>query len=93
VTSTQYYGDGLFRHFGGVKHGPNAYNSEYVWPGVEKIFDGTASPENLLSHLETPDFQVKTTPPSRCLKLLAKIVGIGLLLGVGYYLWTVIAIA
>ncbi|MDJ0800288.1 MAG: hypothetical protein QNJ51_26350 [Calothrix sp. MO_167.B12] len=93
VTSTQYYGDGLFRHFGGVKNGPNAYNREYVWPGADKIFMGEASPRDLLHHLDTPDFQVKPTPsnlqsnPPNLLKRLALIVGIMLLLGVGYWVW------
>ncbi len=90
VTCTQYYDDALFKNFGGVKKGPNAYNTDYVWPGIAKIFMETATPENLLSHLNTPNFQVKTTPPddsSKLLTRLARIVGIILLLGVGYWIW------
>ena len=90
VTSTEYYDDALFKHFGGVKNGPNAYNTDYVWPGVDKIFMGTATPEDLLSHLHTPDYQVKTTPPDDSCKLLTRlawILGIILLLGVGYWIW------
>ena len=95
VTSTQYYDDALFKNFGGVKNGPNAYNTDYVWPGVAKIFMETATPENLLSHLNTPGFQVKTTPPddsSKLLTRLAWIVVIILLLGVGYWIWSAVGI-
>lgn len=90
VTSTQYYDDALFKFFGGVKCEPNAYNTDYVWPSVDKIFMEIATPENLLSHLNTPNFQVKTSPPddsSQLLTKLAWIVGIILLFGVGYWTW------
>ncbi|NEP51808.1 MAG: hypothetical protein F6K65_24655 [Moorea sp. SIO3C2] len=91
VTSTQYYGDGLFKHFGGVKNGPNAYNINYVWPGADKIFAGETTPEDLLDHLHTPDFQVQPTPSKNCGNLLTKlalIFGIILLLGVAYWIGT-----
>lgn len=93
VTSTQYYDDALFKNFGGVKNGPNSYNTQYVWPSVRKIFMETTTPEDLLSHLNIVDFQVKTTPPNDSPKLLirlASIVGIILLLGVGYWIWKVV---
>ncbi|NEP78933.1 MAG: hypothetical protein F6K39_12590 [Okeania sp. SIO3B3] len=34
VTNTKYYGDGFMKNFGGAKHGPNAYNYEYIWPAI-----------------------------------------------------------
>ena len=52
-----------------------------------------ATPENLLSYLNTPNFQVKVTPPDDSFPLLTKlawIVGIILLLGVGYWIWKAI---
>ncbi|WP_024544728.1 hypothetical protein [Picosynechococcus sp. NKBG15041c] len=90
VTSTQYYDDALFENFGGVKDGPNAYNTDYVWPGLTKIFMNVATPENLLSHLNTPKFQVEPTPPVKPASNWTKFawfVGIALLLGVGFWLW------
>ena len=89
VTCTEYYGDGLFKHFGGVKKGPNAYNDDYVWPGVDKIFNGNATPKDLLSHLNTPNFEVKTTPPaapSKFIKTLVWILVITLFFVAGYWI-------
>lgn len=93
VTCTEYYGDGLFKNFGGVKKGPNAYNADYVYPGVDLIFQGDATPEDILQHINPRDFQVKTTPPdnsSKLLKRLAWIVGISLLIGVSYWMWNTV---
>ena len=93
VTSTQYYDDALFKNFGGVKNGPNAYNAQYIWPSVRQLFAETTPPEDLLSHLNIVDFQVKTTPPDDLPKfptILVSIVGSILLLGVGYWIWKVI---
>nr|WP_238718188.1 hypothetical protein [Petrachloros mirabilis] len=93
VTSTQYYDDALFKSFGGVKDGPNTYNTDYVWPSVTKIFMDIATPENLLSYLSTPNFQVKVTPPDTSSPLLTKltwIVGMILFLGVGYWIWKLV---
>lgn len=90
VTSTQYYDDAVFKNFGGVKDGPNAYNTDYVWPGVTKIFSDIATPGNLLSHLKTPNFDVKTNPPddsSSLWRMLAWVVGIFLCCGIGYWIW------
>ncbi|MBP0027987.1 hypothetical protein [Roseofilum sp. Guam] len=93
VTCTEYYGDALFKNFGGVKKGANAYNCQYIWPGVDKIFNGTATPENLRSHLKTDDFQVETTPPQDSGKLwkrLAWILGAILLLRLGYWIYGIV---
>ncbi|MFN7677724.1 MAG: hypothetical protein ACK5QW_03890, partial [Cyanobacteriota bacterium] len=64
VTSTKTYDDALFASFGGVKHGPNAYNRDWIWPVVEALFLKGASPPNLLAYLtqERP-FDVSTEPP------------------------------
>ncbi|MBV5260003.1 hypothetical protein FLX56_16430 [Synechococcus moorigangaii CMS01] len=90
VTSTQYYDDALFENFGGVKDGPNAYNIDYVWPGVTKLFTKIATPENLLAYLNTPKFQVQPIPPVKPASnwtKLAWFAGIVLFLGVGFWLW------
>lgn len=94
VTCTEYYDDALFKNFGGVKNRPNAYNKDYVWPGATEIFKKKATPENLLGHLNTPDFQVKITPPNDSSKLLTRlawIVGTILLLGGGYWILKTVA--
>ncbi|MFK8185583.1 MAG: hypothetical protein AB8B99_19575 [Phormidesmis sp.] len=91
VTSTQYYGNGLFKHFGGVKNGPNAYNNNYIWPGVNQVFAGTVSPPNLLPHLDQSEFQIKEKPPKQSPKTsltIAGIIGLLLLLGIAYWIWT-----
>jgi len=37
VTDTKYYGDGFMALFGGVKHRPNAYNYQYIWPALNAV--------------------------------------------------------
>lgn len=64
VTSTAYYDDALFRSFGGVKHGANAYNTEYIWPALHLLLSGEASPPDLLERLCPCDFQVQPLPPA-----------------------------
>ncbi len=93
VTCTEYYDDALFKNFGGVKKGPNAYNYEYVWPGVEKIFMGEATPTNLLSQLNPQNFKVATTPPRvpcKIIKILTFVFGGSLLIGLGFWLWNTV---
>ena len=63
VTSTQYYDDALFDNFGGVKHGPNAYNSQWIWPALSALFEARATPADLLDHLPERPFAVSTDPP------------------------------
>ncbi len=84
VTDTSYYGDGLFKHFGGVKKGPNNYNFHYVWPGADKIFKGDATPQNLREHLETSDFQIGTEPPSEEKSFFAQFQRIAIFLGIAF---------
>lgn len=63
VTSTQYYDDALFENFGGVKNGPNAYNSQWIWPALSALFNARATPADLLDHLPERPFAVSATPP------------------------------
>lgn len=64
VTSTQYYDDALFEHFGGVKNGPNAYNTSWIWPALTALFTEVTTPSELLDHLPQPPFRVTTEPPA-----------------------------
>lgn len=90
VTSTQYYDDGLFENFGGVKDGPNAYDFDYVWPGTQLIFTNKATPQTLLSKLNSTTFEINVTPPPSPKSDWRWIV-IALLIGVGIYgLWQLI---
>lgn len=64
VTSTQYYDDDLFRSFGGVKHGANAYNTAWIWPALTALFQQHVPPAELLAALPSPPpFAVVDAPP------------------------------
>jgi hypothetical protein len=64
VTSTQYYDDDLFRSFGGVKHGANAYNTAWIWPALTALFQDRVPPAELLNNLPCrPPFDVVDAPP------------------------------
>jgi hypothetical protein len=64
VTSTQTYDDDLFKSFGGVKHGPNAYNTEWIWPALCALFIKEVAPPYLLENLGCqPPFAVSAEPP------------------------------
>ena len=66
VTSTQYYDDDLFKSFGGVKHGPNAYNCRWIWPALLALCGDRILPEELLQNLhEERPFEVSTDPPKQ----------------------------
>lgn len=65
VTSTQYYDDALFEHFGGVKVGPNAYNTSWIWPALTALFTEVTTPSELLEHLPPPPFRVSADPPAQ----------------------------
>lgn len=44
VTSTQTYDDDLFQSFGGVKPGPNDYNTTWIWPALTALFRDDVAP-------------------------------------------------
>jgi hypothetical protein len=69
VTSTKYYDDDLFRSFGGVKHGANAYNTAWIWPALTALFSEAVAPPDLLHHLDQPPFAVSTEPPAPARRL------------------------
>jgi hypothetical protein len=63
VTSTQYYDDDLFRSFGGVKHGANAYNTAWIWPALTALFQDRVPPADLVTKLPPLPFDVVDAPP------------------------------
>jgi hypothetical protein len=64
VTSTAYYDDALFRSFGGVKHGANAYNTQFIWPALQLLLSGAATPPQLLERLCPCEFRLEPLPPA-----------------------------
>ncbi|MEA5412962.1 hypothetical protein VB737_14415 [Synechococcus sp. BA-120 BA3] len=63
VTCTRYYDDALFEFFGGVKHGANAYNTAYIWPGALVLFGEQVQPADLLGALPERPFAITTGEP------------------------------
>lgn len=90
VTSTEFYGDGLMREFGGVKDGVNAYNWEYIWPGLELIITGQVTPSTLLEQLEPNDFDVKSKPPLPSPKIMDWMIWLLPIVGILALGWVVV---
>ncbi|MEA5443842.1 hypothetical protein [Cyanobium gracile] len=63
VTCTRFYDDALFEFFGGVKHGANAYNTAYIWPGALALFGEQVQPADLLGALPDRPFAITTGEP------------------------------
>jgi hypothetical protein len=63
VTCTRFYDDALFELFGGVKHGANAYNTAYLWPGALALFGEQVQPQDLLGALPVRPFAITTGEP------------------------------
>jgi hypothetical protein len=63
VTCTRFYDDALFEFFGGVKHGANAYNTAYLWPGALALFGEQVQPQELLGALPERPFVITTGEP------------------------------
>jgi hypothetical protein len=63
VTSTQYYDDALFRSFGGVKDGPNAYDTTYIWPAALALYGEQVQPQDLLQALPEHPFAITSGEP------------------------------
>lgn len=88
VTNTDYYDDELFKHFGGVKNGPNVYNDEYIWPGVNLVLREEARADELLDKFPLgTEYVVETLPdkPFDAKLLLAILFTVLALLGLGYW--------
>ena len=61
VTDTTYFENALFMKFGGVKEDPNAYNYNYVWPGLDLVVQNEKQASDLLKSFQNPYFQVLDT--------------------------------
>jgi hypothetical protein len=59
VTDTKYFDDSLFSSFGGVKDQPNAYNYEYIWPGLDFVVKNQFTANNLLPQFPLKSIQVQ----------------------------------
>jgi len=88
VTSTQYYDDALFESFGGVKDGPNPYNTAWIWPALQALFADGISPDQLLAHLPADrPFAVSSDPPPPKRRLGLALVAASLLVAVLLLVW------
>lgn len=89
VTDTTYFDNALFKNFGGVKEEPNAYNFQYVWPGLDFVVQNKFDADDLLNNFPLETIKVTDTLPPKAsifnwlLFLLGSIVAGGF----GYWLW------
>ncbi|MEH1904225.1 MAG: hypothetical protein V7L04_23135 [Nostoc sp.] len=65
VTDTTYYDDALFKHFGGVKNGPNDYNKQYVWPGLNLVIKDQVRVDQLLGNFPLQTIEVTDILPEK----------------------------
>lgn len=88
VTNTEYFDDALFKNFGGVKHNANAYNKQYIYPGLDLVVKEEVTANNLLGKFPLENIKVTETLPDKPpnFKLLIAIVlAVLALLGLGYW--------
>ena len=89
VTDTRYFDDALFQNFGGVKHKANAYNNEYICPGLNLVVKEEATADELLGKFPLETIEVTDILPdlSPNIKLIViAIVTVLALLGFKYWL-------
>ena len=90
VTDTKYFDDALFKNFGGVKKEPNAYNNEYIWPGLNLIVNEQARADELFHKFPLKTIKVTETLPNLPLNLKPITIAVFAtlaLLGFGYWLF------
>jgi hypothetical protein len=88
VTSTQTYDDDLFKSFGGVKHGPNAYNTEWIWPALAALFSEEVAPTDLLARLgDKPPFAVSADPPPPVRRLWPWLLALAVVVAAAVVVW------
>ncbi|MBD2664625.1 hypothetical protein B6N60_01979 [Richelia sinica FACHB-800] len=87
VTDTTYFDDALFDIFGGVKKGPNAYNRQYIWPGVNLVVTNEVRADELFYKFPLKDIQVTETLPPKPNHLPKILIGILTVVGLGLVYW------
>lgn len=63
VTDTTYFDNALFKDFGGVKDEPNAYNYQYIWPGLDLVVENQVEANHLLHHFPLKTIKVTDALP------------------------------
>ncbi len=90
VTDT-YFGKVFFKKFGGFKEGPNAYNYEFIWPGLNSIIRGEVKADKLLNQFRRlEEITVTDSLPKKPLtisKILRVVFILITLSSLGYLLW------
>ncbi len=90
VTNTCYFSDELFKNFGGVKKGPNAYNCEIIWPWLQGVVDNNILPQDLASQFPPQAVQVSLTLPEKSVEgwkiFLGVLLGLAALAGISYWI-------
>ncbi|MBR8833845.1 MAG: hypothetical protein DSM106950_07330 [Stigonema ocellatum SAG 48.90 = DSM 106950] len=88
VTDTTYFNDALFNNFGGVKDEPNAYNYQYIWPGLQLVVENQVEANDLLNQFPLKTIIVTDTLPPLSSRFTLVILLVGLaLLGLAYWFW------
>lgn len=65
VTDTTYFDNALFKSFGGVKDEPNAYNYQYIWPGLHLVIEEKVRANELLNKFPLNTIEVTDTLPPK----------------------------
>ncbi len=88
VTDTTYFDNELFNSFGGVKEDPNAYNYQYIWPGLHFVVENQVDANDLFNKFPLETIHVSETLPSQSSNLSWIIVLVVFVLGsFAYWLW------
>ena len=91
VTDTTYFKDALFEKFGGVKHGANAYNREYIWSALDLVIENQVKASDLLDKFPLKTIKVVDNLPKNSLNIKLVIITVLLLItfsGLGYFLYS-----
>ncbi|AFY39555.1 hypothetical protein Lepto7376_3338 [[Leptolyngbya] sp. PCC 7376] len=76
LTDTTYFSEELFKNFGGVKTGPNAYNFDYVWQGLSLVTQDQKPAHKLLKLFDNGDTFDIVTELSTGKPILERILGV-----------------
>ncbi|QSJ20176.1 hypothetical protein JYQ62_16565 [Nostoc sp. UHCC 0702] len=87
VTDTTYFDDDLFKIFGGVKKFPNAYNYEYIWPGLNLVVQEQVRVDKLLDKFPLKTIEVKDSLPPKSIFWKIVIPTVIVFFGLVFYTW------